>query len=195
MRRKRRTDVDLTMSPEDRFQLLRRRSRRLGRRQCRRQRRYRAVSYQSLESRRRAQHKHSRGVAVHTEGVRDASRHHSRRARRELKPMFARLHGQHSFPHDVTLVLRMCVKWWRCVAWKEEFDQREAPVARLARQLDRCQGAKEPELLTLPRTRPSRRPAHSLTIPWATGLGFARQTGERESRVLRCRRGLGEARG
>jgi len=73
------------------------------------------------------------------------------RTRHELEPLLTGLHRQPSLLHDVGLVLRMGVKWWRCVAWKEELDQREAPVARLAQHLDRCQGAQEPQLLTLPR--------------------------------------------
>jgi hypothetical protein len=71
-------------------------------------------------------------VAVHAEGVRDPHRYHGRRARHEFEPLLAGLHRQASLQHDVTLVLRMRMKWWRCVARKEEFDQRETPVARFA---------------------------------------------------------------
>ena len=87
---------------------------------------------QSLEPRGRTQYKHPRGVAVHTEGVRDPHRHHGHRARHEFEPLLAGLHRQASLQHDVTLVLRMRVKRRRCVARKEEFDQRETPVARFA---------------------------------------------------------------
>ena len=72
--------------------------------------------------------------------------------RHEFEPLLAGLHRQSPLLHDVALVLRMRVKWWRRVARKEEFDQRKAPVASLAWHLDRCQCAEEPELFTLPGT-------------------------------------------
>ena len=49
--------------------------------------------------------------------------------------------------HDIALVLWMCVLRRGGVPGEEELDQREAAVARLARQLDRRQGPEEPQLL------------------------------------------------
>src|SRR6185312_10415495 len=63
---------------------------------------------------------------------------------------------QSSLLHDVTLVLRMRVKWWRRVSGEEKLDQSKAPIARLARDPDDCECAQEPELLAFPRTRPRR---------------------------------------
>src|SRR5205085_3826329 len=129
--RRRRPDVDLSVDPEDLLQPLGRGSRCLARRQRVRRRGYRAVSYESLEARRCAENQHSRGVAVDAERVRDAHRHHGCRPRHELESLLPGLDRQQPVLHDVALVLRMRVKWRRCVARKQEFDQREAPIRRL----------------------------------------------------------------
>jgi hypothetical protein len=59
---------------------------------------------------------------------------------------------------------------WRRVAWKAELDQGKAPVARLSRQLDGCQGAQKPELLTLPALASD---SPDLLIEFPQVVGFA----------------------
>jgi hypothetical protein len=49
-----------------------------------------------------------------------------------MEALLARLNGEASFEDDVTLILRMRVERWGCVAGEEELDQREALVSSLA---------------------------------------------------------------
>jgi len=153
---KRWTNIDLAVGPEEFFELLRRGTRRLARWECGLRSPDRRLSNQSFEPCRSTEHKHPRLLAIHTEGVRDPHRHDGCRARHELKPLLPRVQRQLSLLHDVTLVLRMRVKRWRGMSWKEKLDQSKAPITRLGRHPDDRECAEEPELLTFSRTRPRR---------------------------------------
>ena len=164
VRRERRADVDLTVSPEDTFELFSRWSRRLARRQRRSCRRHGTVTHHSLQSGWGTEHEYSRLVTVDAEGVRNPQRNDSCSPWHQLEPFPAGLHRQPSLEHDVTLVLGMGVKRRRRVARKEELNQRESPIARLTRQPDGSQRSEEPELLTRLGIRPSRRRAHVSSV-------------------------------
>ena len=130
---------------------------RVGGRQRRCARRHCAVPHHAFKSRRRAEHKYRRHLAVHPEGVGHPHRDRGCAACLKLEPMLASLNREPSLQHDVALVLRMGVKWRRRVVRKQELDQGEASVGCLTRQLDGGQSSKEPEPLPVAGGRPSRR--------------------------------------
>ena len=84
--------------------------------------------------------------------MRHTDRHDGRGARLELEPLLASPNREPSLEHDVALILGMAVQRGRRVSRKQELDQGIAPLGRFPRNLDRRQGAQEPEPFALRRT-------------------------------------------
>ena len=147
----RRPEVDLSVGGEELVELLGRRSRRVGRREGRRGRRHRAVTNESLETRRCAQDEHSRRVAVDPKRVRNPHRHDSDRPFSELEPLTSGHYGQAPVQNNVALVLRMRVERRGGVPREEELDHSQASVGRLAADSDGRECSQEPQSLPLSR--------------------------------------------
>jgi hypothetical protein len=81
------------------------------------------------------------GLTLHAKGVRHSHRHGCGTTTVQQEPIVTGLDGQHPLEHDVTLILRVCVKGWRSGVREDELDQR-VPVANgLAGHPDRGQRA------------------------------------------------------
>src|SRR5207248_7531896 len=100
----------LAVRGKDPVQLLWWWSWRVGRRQRGCARGHRAVAHEALEPCRRAQHEHSRHMAIHTERMRYSHRHDRGCASLELKAQVASPNGQPTLKHEVAFILGMGMK-------------------------------------------------------------------------------------